>query len=468
MKTDDDPKPLEGIPLKDIIKTAEEVGERDFRSDTELAPFLGLSAKTPPARALGALKIANKLGMFPGRFWDRFLQHETRKNDSDRTIILTAGRLSELTTNDFSNIIYEASRWLEINGLRLRNINPGCFNILWKKCLSALTEEADTGNSSVLDSDRDLITPAINAPAGFLAQMLMIFPEKESENIIDGFDKKWTSYVTDLVNLPDPSGVFAITIFSHNAIWFFHHDPVFAEKIIVDYLISSEEQSLRSEAAWSGLFWGGRVPPTNLYKKLKSTLLNKAKDSSGFRKRHREGIAWLLLLGWASNLKNGEQLISDEEFRQVLIVSTSEFRLAVLQHLSSWCREKDSKWAKKFPTFVKNVWPRQRTARTAAISTKLVNITLEIGADYPQAVEAVLPVIDRIESTSFFLPPMRDPEAEVFREHPDPTIHLLYAALPEDANYWPYGARSVVQTLRPSGRDREAQRKLAELRSRTI
>lgn len=463
---DDNVALLEDVALKDVIAKCGQLAKRDFESFTDIVPFQGLSKSNRPARALGALKLASRSGVFPARYWTEFLQSEARTDDVSRAMILIAGRLLALEQGRFEGVLFSATRWIEKCGVRLRQLRPSVYSQIWERSLSAIQASANLGQSTVLNQDTELVTPALNAPSGFLAQMVMEFPEVKEASIKDGFDPTWKRYVQELVDLPDPAGAYALAIFCLRVPWFYHYDQEFAETLILQHLTSQEISNLRSDAAWSGLFLRGEVPQPSFYVQISEALIRRAIATTPFRRKHREGIAGFLLVGWGAMNDEERKLISDQDLRKTLIVADNEFRLAALSNLRRWTGKPDARWNAKFPEFLRKVWPRQRSARTRAISAGIINVIVGMETHFDAAVFAALDLLSECDPNEIYFPPTGEKHRNNLAKHPDAASHLLYAALSNDRAYWPYGAKTIIDFLEPTGKDPEAIRKLRILSSR--
>src|ERR1700737_5124980 len=83
-------------PLAEILDTAAKVsGRSPDEFFVERDPYAGLCA-SKPSRAFAALSVAGKVGKYPQDPWRTFLNHENRKRDPVRFVILIASRLSRL------------------------------------------------------------------------------------------------------------------------------------------------------------------------------------------------------------------------------------------------------------------------------------------------------------------------------------------------------------------------------------
>jgi len=275
----------------------------------------------------------------------------------------------------------------------------------------------------------------------------MTDPRKDGLKAGKGFPAAWLAHVDELLALPGPSRQYALVIFAFNLNWFFVIDPPFAEKTFLSVLETDSTTSADNEAVWAGFMWGARTPHRELYVRLKPLLLDKARQRQSQRRRHGEILSGILLAGWGSKGKDGKRLISNDEMRGVLLDSDDDFRSHTLWQLDRWSHDEKSNWPADLLTFLRDVWPKQKQARTPKISARLCDLALGQKEKYPEVAEAVTALVSKIESEHVFLPALHNEEGSKALEFPRHTLNLLYAVLPDDAWRWPYGAGALLNEL---------------------
>lgn len=178
-----------------------------------------------------------------------------------------------------------------------------------------------------------------------------------------------------------------------------------------------------------------------------------------------------MLAGWGAEIKDSSPpLISDDEMRAFLLEGTPEFRRQVIWILDRWSEasgEVDgaSPWSKKVPVFLRNVWPKQKSIRSAEISNGLVELALSQKEGFPEVVEIVKFLVSRVDDQRVFLPELRNEEKNLSTLYPEAMLELLYAILPESKTRWPHGAESALKAVghaMPSVRSRKKYIELVE------
>jgi hypothetical protein len=182
---------------------------------------------------------------------------------------------------------------------------------------------------------------------------------------------------------------------------------------------------------------------------MKPALLALAHEASFARRQHAEILAGILLIGWNSRgAATGERAITNEEMRAVLIEADDEFRSQVFLQLDIWSRDQSGPWPKEALVFLNDVWPKQIAAKAPNISARLAELALSHDEDFPDYVDAVLPLVIPINRDHIRLPTLQSsPERSVIEKFPEKTLELLAAILPEDAWKWPYGMEDVLRRI---------------------
>ena len=221
-----------------------------------------------------------------------------------------------------------------------------------------------------------------------------------------------------------------------------------------------------TKAFWAGYFWGARTPQLSLFLRLKPEFITLAR-SAGQRREHANKLAGMLLAGWGGDEETpaSERLIPDIELREVLVHADDELRTQMLWYLERWALEPDSRWGDRLLPFLRNVWPRQRAARTARVSSRLADLALAIPNRFPEIVEVILPRLVPIKGMSLRVAPFLDAEAGIAARHASTLLDLLWVILAEDPIEWPYETGKILAKLAEESKTRDDPR-LAELRRR--
>jgi len=154
--------------------------------------------------------------------------------------------------------------------------------------------------------------------------------------------------------------------------------------------------------------------------------------------------------------------------RDVLVNADDDFRLETLwqlDRLSSEKEEKDGNWARQLPLFLTEVWPRQKSAKSQRISARLCDLAFSDATTFLQRVHNILPLVTKIDAEYFGLYDLIV-EDSVVNQHPEKTLELLWAVLPENAALWPPAAEEVLERLGKADSTLLKDPRLVELKRR--
>jgi hypothetical protein len=374
--------------------------------------------------------------------WGTFLSAQARKDDKPRFILLIAGRLTQLKDLDFGKLVRPISDWFLRASETLLAKGRDKFELLWERLIANLKANEKAGKSSVTSRQYDWATAALNSPAGYMAQAL----SKDLPSDVNSgqrLPQQWRIRADQLLSLRGDPRRHALAIFSYNLRYLFYIDPEWTEGSLLSVIAGNKEDA---DAFWAGFFWRAHVPQESLYLKMKPSLLTLAEQASFARRQHAEILAGILLNGWNRKPSaTGQRLITNEEMRTVLIEADDAFRSQVVWQLDRWSEEKDSAWSKDTLTFLHDVWPKQIAAKTSGVSARLAELAFSHDEDFPEYVEAVIPLVIPINEDYVRLPSLQRSEGRnVIEKFPQKTLELLAAILPEDARRWPYGMDEVL------------------------
>ena len=446
--TDTEHSALLKVPLSQVLIKAQEMNGRNWYGFVDYDPFAGLSGSYP-VRALAALRLKAKSGEYPEWAWRGFLHSKKRKDDKLRFKNFIAELLVLANDEALKEIIYLASEWL----LSVTNdMTEECVPIFEKlitRLLNFLSDNSDANDSDVAcgGSDPDWATEALNSSAGNIAQILYHDPRFKNHTKKQELPVEWRKLVENSLALPGDNSRFALIFYCYHLNRFYKTDPEWTEKNLLSILQSDDTRTL--EAWWNGYFWGvSRLPSPELFQILKPYLLEKKFFNKTFKKsNNHEKFAELILLGWgASNNKS----ISDNEFRKVLLSAGYDFRSHILSQFTEWSNRKNGKfWKLLRKQFLRQVWPIQKTARTPQDSARLIEFAFSDEEGFIAISDAILPLVGKIESDLDIrlFPSEKEGEWRIVDKYPERVLEILYRALPESANKWPYKIDTILKRI---------------------
>jgi len=446
VRTDTDSSALKGEPLSNILTKAQQLSGRTSEMFVEKDPFAGFVTERP-VRAFASLVDASKQGQFPSREWRTFLSSKTRENDKPRLIVAIAARLTKLLRPETIDLLRPASDWLSRVSESLLEVRRDIFEQLWGALIALLTLRVEAGVSSILreKGEPDWATEALNSPVGSMTQALMADPAVKDLKAGAGLPAWWIAHANELLLLPATLRHHALPLLTHNLVWLFNIDPLWTKQQLLPFCEADGDDL---SAFWAGFFWGARIPGEVLYLQMKPALMKLASERTTDRRQHTEVLAGVILDGWqARRSATGERLVSDDETRRILLAGDEEFRTQVIWYLERWSQKEGSPWRTEALTLLQNVWPRQVVAKTPRVSARLAELAFSQGDEFPDYVNAVLPLVTRVTTNELSLPITRREENNVVEKFPEKALSLLSAVLPDDAKRWPYGIEDVLKRI---------------------
>lgn len=460
--TDECADPLLEVPIADILAKAQSIGQYDFLEGVQREPFPGLASRRP-SRALGALTHVGRKGEAPRQAWSDFLHAESRAKDSLRMIRTIAARLERLPIERLRDIAYPVTEWMVGIADRLYDDAAEALSRLWDRLIQALVL---WGPDRRHRPDRSWADDALNSPVGRLVDLLLKDPAKNNLEAGAGYPAYWKARIDKLLALPGDLRCQALVMINFQLVWLFAIDPAWTERQI---LLCADDPGDDGDAFWEGVFWSARIPSRELFLRLKSGLAVRATEPL-LRSSHesKNVIAGFLLAGWggAADADPPDRLITDVEFREILIHTDNELREAVIWSLERWSTAANGRWRERVIPFLKNVWPKQRALRTPRISARLADFALANGNLMPAIVKVILPWLVPVRGGHLHTLSLKDDAGDCpARLYPKATLDLFWAVLAEDPRQWPYKIEDVIEILTETP-ETAADPRLSELRRR--
>lgn len=467
VKTETEHSTLLYEPLDSILAKASELSGKTEDFLVENDPFAGLSAEHP-VRAFSALTDAAKRDEYPEWAWRTFLNAEARKSDKPKFSALIAERISRYPNDAVAEFVHPASDWILNISQHLSFNFPQSFDRIISKLINVLGSQLPCSNSGIVRGNKepDWTMEAINAPAGKIAEALFNDPRKNDLKVGGGFPADWLLSVDNLLSLNGDLRRHALVIFAHNMNWFYAIDPIWTEANILSVLDKGDKSD--RFAIWSGFFWGGKVPNQKLYMRLKPNLLAFANKRNLPRRGYGKELAGIILAGWGStHEETGERCISNSEMHDVLLHTDDEFRSHILWRVERWSETQKNaageKWSAMLPELLRDVWPRQKSAKTSIISTRLCDLAFSNVERFPEIAEIVLPLLTTIDRDHLMLPNLRKSKDNIVDLYPQQTLALLHAVLPDNVTAWPYGIEATLKRIGEADESLRSDEKLLEL-----
>ena len=442
---------LLSVSIASLIGYAEQHSGRGTNFLEERDPFAGLCVSRP-IRALNALTYEAKQGRFPAWAWRKFLYTEYASTVKPKFFALVAARLTSYSCEQLATIAGVAANWLHKRSSVLAAHVPEVFSALTLALIRTLGSHPETGGSNVIRGDKtpDWVGEAINAPSGMIAQALMNDRRVNTPPDTSQLNEMWLEHVAMLLALPGNGRLYALTIFTYNLNWFFARSPEWTGNRLLTAF--DDPASDAYEAAWSGMLWSRRLSAGKLFTKLKPKLLSFSKSGNWAKRGYSEALATMVLSGWASfNADDRKQYVSDTELRDLLRDTNEDFRIQIAWLAERWAKEVDDSgdksWLPKLLRLITDVWPRDLSIKTPKMSACLCNLAFSNHDNFAEIALVVLPLVNRAELDHLHIHGIHQHGKEIAKAHPELTLALLFAVLPEDAKSWPYEIDKVIEAI---------------------
>ena len=452
VRTDSECSTLLSEQLPKVLAKAQEISGRTGQELVDYDPFRGLSTDHP-VRALSSLRREAKRGEYPEWAWRKFLHSESRKDDKPRFKNFIAELLVSASDEALKGIIRPVSEWfLSVTDDLAEECVP-IFERLITRLLNFLSDNPDAGDSGLVRDNRDpsWAAEALNSPAGNIAQALYRDPRRNNLAEKQGLPAEWRILVDDLLALPGDNGRIAMVFSCYLLNWFYYIDPEWTKEKLLSVLQSNDTGTL--EAWWSGYLWGVReLPSLELFQILKPHLLGKAAGQTSDEWNICDKLAWLVLENWDfPDARTDAERISDDEFREALLKAGYRFRSRVLSLLELWSEgdnEHGKFWKPLRERLLRQVWPKQKEARTPQDSARLIEFAFSDEESFVAVSNAILPLIGKIErDIEITLPPFGKGGFNIVYKHPCRVLEILDRALSESANNWPYEIGEILERI---------------------
>jgi hypothetical protein len=444
-----------------ILQKAKELSGTDFDRLRENDPFAGLSAERPDL-ALAALVSNMARNDYPEWAWRTFLCAEARKNDSSDFSAQICNNILGMSDDIICIIISPVSEWLLNASKGLLLTQPERFWQIWERLIAVITSKPQSAPSNIIrqKNDPDFATEGLNTPVGKLAQALLNDPA------IDNLGKKknlplfWKKRVEELLHLEGNLHRHALVMFTHNLGWFYARDPRWAQMNLISFLDSDADDQ---KAFWSGFLRNPQVT-SKLFEVLKPYMVRLASDETMEKQGHLNALSGILLANWWNVIpKAGERLITNTEMRNILLRADDNFRVQILWQTKNLLKGKKTDKA-NLSTFLTEVWPRHKKAKSARVSTALCELAFTDADTFGSFADIILPLVSKIDRQGLFIYKLHD--SKIIDLLPEKVLAFLFAVLPNNTSEWPYETGDTLKRIGEVNPALLKDKRLIELRKR--
>jgi AcrR family transcriptional regulator len=309
------------------------------------------------------------------------------------------------------------------------------------------------------------LTVAINRPGGKLAEFWLqciSAARKRAGDSWQGLPSEVASSVAGILRSSTGAASDARIVFASQVHYFFHLDPVFAERELLP-LFDWSTDPLRAEQCWHGYLWSGRWLPgltERLLPQFDETLNRLTAMPDDLRQRAISHAAALALFGLDNPLASGW-----------LVKTVGKLPESGLDHFTS---EIDRLLDDTAPSIVEQIWDRWLKAYwqlrllgkpkplSQKEATEMVYWSLSLGQRLPDALHLLqqMQVMVQFEYSNIFY---RIEQKGISKTQPEATADLLLFVLSRQRRFYASDqAKNVWRNLKAGGIPPELLKKVRE------
>ncbi len=438
--TDASPAPLKGIPLNKLAQIAEACSKRDFNSDVQQRPFVGL-VTSEPRRALASLSLESRRQKYPTSLW-RDLISNWPNEVSGRLQLAFLNRILTLPREVVSELKHTLSNWLRERFLSIVISNEFIAWKLFDHCVDGFTLEIEQ-NELQYEVKRKLASASAGPVADLTSSLLSVLDHQEL-NAEQTIPCEMKAKLEALVSIDEKYRGQVVTILCRRVQWFFQFDPQWTQEQLLprfDFLHDD------AEAAWIGYAQSGGYydAPVMIY--LKPFIL--------------KVFPFLYKWGWEQNATNFfsqilvELTLADalpatvtaQEARHCIRSMNNDDRREVINRLSVVGKREDNGWSSYVVPFIDTVWPRERAFKTSVLTSAWLSLLARTGENFPNVLKSVHRFLAYDGENGHWLYQFKrdtDNEKSLAELFPKNVLEMLDAVIPNHIEMVPYDLEEVL------------------------
>ena len=405
--------------------------------------FEGLSLQRPVKAAFAIRRLA-KRQEWPSEFWQRFLWSifgmRSQQKLAGRLEQYVARMLSDAPDELFSGVGSAAADFVSGLAERYGVKQEASFQIIWHKAWNGVR------GAPPIYSD-DPVGDALNHTAGKLSEAALTRLWKYEPKANDGLPESVRPYFDAVAT--DPNGHLGRVMLTARLHQLFTIDPDWTGEHLIPLLSPPESDEARG--LWSGYAWTPTVGP-NLLAAFKEPFL-KVLASHETLGRQGQNLIYLFI---TICFEAPHELKTEEVHRVMdsLAEKGLSAALRALAHrLNGTPEERARAWNDKIKPWLQEYWPSAGARNTTATSEAMLELIVECGDAFPDAVCWSLHYLRPIRGFGLF----RLEKNEHVENHPHSTLRTLKILVGEgDLLNNKYTLRKILDALKKGVPDMKA------------
>ena len=455
-----DPAILLGVPLSKVIDLAEPnpAYSKDF--SIEYKPFDGL-VRLYPRKAVAALTLASKRGLYPGKFWKSLLR-EWPDTAPPRLACLLSARLKRLPANVVMLLRYDVFSWLTQNVPKLTSTDKehslSVLDTLLDKLFAAGTDATKSVilNERVAGDDqgwsRRTMGHAINGPVGNAVEFVITVLKSQDLKQGSGIPPEIKSRIERLIAAPGEGSSHAVCLLCRYIEWLYSLDPDWTSSTIVPWL---DPNHPNAEPAWNGFCYASKMPGPELFSLLKPNFLYVFSlaptwkwNDEAFRVLHNRLVIGCL---WR---EHHEAYLSVDETRSALQKTNHHGRSQCIHYLADLIENDKVKWDRFGKTFLNEAWPKENQFQSETTTLSLVLLASVTKNNFPDVIHTIVPRLAHIHRNNWLtyriLSEHNSTNINLVARYPSETLALINKITPNNPSEIPFDLNTTLEKIAQS------------------
>jgi hypothetical protein len=416
---------LSGIADDRLVQEAMRLQAEQYFTQSDL---WSVFCQADPDRALRGLHARAETGDWDKKTWEGLLW-AAHQNGSDQFQRDLADALLRAPSAAVQSFLSAAAAWLQQRRQVLSDPyqpeEPRYFR-LWDK-LADLAYSVDDNNDPE-ESDEDLVSASLSAPAGKLAWTLYNSLVATEPKQGCGLDRELGPRFTLIADAEGKPGLLARVFLAQYLAYLDWVDPVWtAEKLVPRFTGTGRNAA----ALWQSRALGYIGSP-GLFNALKPAFLQTF-ASRDLPIKEVEGLVGHLLQAALWHRQDGSSYnLPSAEAKRALAEGPSDVRHCASAHLWHWVAEGPpaERWHDSLSSFFRDIWPLDARLRDERSSSNLAAMALATDTAFPDAVDAIADLIvpyrlDLLANTLL----LQHEHAALVARYPRPFLRLTSALI---------------------------------------
>ena len=344
-----------------------------------------------PERAYRGLQSEARARRWEPTAWRDLLWAAADKGDPALQFELTESLL-EMPETTLAEVLEPAASWLQKRRETLKGEPPDDARFLrvWDR-LAVLVYPPEA--VPPMQAERDLVTTALNDPAGSLAWTFLDHVADKHLPPNSGFPSECSSRLARAASAAGRNGLLARALLMRSLAYIESIDHKWAETYLMPGLTSDQPFA---GAMWVSFAGGGHIGTARLFNAVKARMLE-AFAQPTMADHDLEGLMIQLLTIAIAHRRSelADYLLSSAEIKRALSAAPPGLRA-----IAAWRfwremeggapTEKAARWRQTIGPIFQEIWPLDARFRDDQVSERLVLMCLECGEAFDEAVDAVI------------------------------------------------------------------------------